>query len=56
MGLTEQLQALYQVDSQVRGLRTRVENSQRYLDVQNRHLGELSTQLEEAELRLRNSA
>ena len=55
MGLTEQLQALYLVDSQVRGLRTRVENSQRYLDVQSRHLGELSTQLEEPELRLRQS-
>ena len=55
MGLIDQLQTLYRVDSQVRGLRTRVENSQRYLKVQVRQLGELTTQYGEAELRLRQS-
>ena len=55
MGLIDQLQTLYRVDSQVRGLRTRVENSQRYLNAQVRQLGELTTQYGEAELRLRQS-
>ena len=55
MGLTDQLQTLYRVDSQVRGLRTRVENSQRYLNVQTRQLAELTTEHQEAELRLRQS-
>ena len=55
MGLTDQLQTLYRVDSQVRGLRTRVENSQRYLNAQTRQLGELTTEHQEAELRLRQS-
>ena len=55
MGLSDQLQALYQVDSQVRGLRTRVDNSKRYLAMQNRQLEELTVQLEESGLRLRQS-
>ena len=55
MGLTDQLQTLYRVDSQVRGLRTRVDNSQRYLNAQVRQLEELTIQHGEAELRLRQS-
>ena len=55
MGLTDQLQTLYRVASQVRGLRTRVENSERYLKVLVRQLAELTAELQEAELRLRQS-
>ncbi len=54
MGLTDQLLTLYRVDSQVRGLRTRVENAQRYLNVQNRQLEQLTTEHSEMELKVRH--
>ena len=53
MGLTDQLLTLYRVDSQVRGLRTRVENAQRYLNVQIRQLEQLTTEHSEMELKVR---
>ena len=54
MGLTDQLQTLFQVDRQVRGLRTRVENAQRYLNVQVRQLEQLTTEHSEMELKVRH--
>ena len=54
MGLTEQLLTLFRVDSQVRGLRTRVENAQRYLNVQIRQLEQLTTEYSEMELKVRH--
>ena len=54
MGLTDQLLTLYRVDSQVRGLRTRVENAQRYLNVQIRQLEQLTTEHSEMELKVRH--
>lgn len=53
MGLTDQLLTLYRVDSQVRGLRTRVENAQRYLNVQVRQLEQLTTEHSEMALKVR---
>ena len=53
MGLTDQLQTLFRVDSQVRGLRTRVENAQRYLNVQVRQLEQLTTEHSEMALKVR---
>lgn len=54
MGLTEQLLTLFRVDSQVRGLRTRVENAQLYLNVQIRQLEQLTTEYSEMELKVRH--
>jgi len=54
MGLTEQLLTLYRVDSQVRGLRTRVDNAQRYLTVQVRQLEQLNAEHSEMELKVRH--
>lgn len=53
MGLIDQLLTLYQVDSQVRGLRTRVENAERYLRVQDRQLEQLTKEQAESQLHIR---
>lgn len=53
MGLIDQLLTLYRVDSQVRGLRTRVENAERYLRVQQRQLDQILADQAEAELQIR---
>ena len=53
MGLIDQLLTLYRVDSQVRGLRTRVDNAERYLRVQDRQLDQIKTDQAESELHIR---
>lgn len=53
MGLIDQLLALHQVDSQVRGLRTRVDSAERYLKVQERTLVVVTTEQSEVQLRSR---
>lgn len=53
MGLIDQLLTLYRVDSQVRGLRTRVENAERYLTVQDRQLVQVQGELAESQLHIR---
>jgi len=53
MGLIDQLLTLYRVDSQVRGLRTRVENAERYLAVQDRLLAQIRGEQAESQLHIR---
>ncbi|MCH2144707.1 MAG: hypothetical protein MK082_06115 [Phycisphaerales bacterium] len=53
MGLIDQLLTLYRVDSQVRGLRTRVDNAERYLKVQDRQLEQIRNEQAEAQLHIR---
>jgi hypothetical protein len=53
MTLTGSLLALHHVDSQTRGLRSRLESAERALAVQVRHLEELQQQREELESRQR---
>ena len=53
MTLLSNLITLFQIDSQVRGLRSRLESAQRYLDTQIRLLSELREQREESEARRR---
>ena len=53
MGLSEQLITLYRVDSQVRGLRSRVENAERYLNAQDRQLQQLQAECAEVELQIK---
>jgi predicted nucleic acid-binding Zn-ribbon protein len=53
MGLIDQLLTLYRVDSQVRGLRTRVDNAETYLRVQDRQLVQIKSDQEESELHIR---
>ena len=54
MSLTEDLISLFHIDSNVRGLRRRLDSAQRYLDAQDRLLAELSQQHEECEVRRRH--
>jgi hypothetical protein len=54
MPLTDSLLVLYQVDSQVRGLRSRLESAERYLAVQNRMLQQINDQHEELQTRKRH--
>ncbi len=54
MSLTEDLISLFHIDSNVRGLRGRLESAQRYLDAQDRLLADLSQQHEECEVRRRH--
>ena len=53
MTLLSNLISLFQIDSQVRGLRSRLESAQVYLDTQERLLAELREQREESEARRR---
>ena len=54
MSLTEDLINLFHIDSNVRGLRQRLDSAQRYLDNQDRLLSELHQQQEESEVRRRH--
>ncbi len=54
MSLTEDLISLFHIDSNVRGLRRRLESAQRYLDAQDRLLADLFQQHEECEVRRRH--
>ncbi|MCH2162550.1 MAG: hypothetical protein MK085_11850 [Phycisphaerales bacterium] len=53
MTLTEDLLALYRVDSQLRGLRTRVENATRTLKIREQQLADLSLRREELQTNIR---
>ncbi len=53
MSLTENLLALFRVDSQARGLRGRLESAERYLAAQTRQVEDLERQREEMEARRR---
>lgn len=55
MNLMENMLNLFLVDAQVRGLRSRVEAAQRYLDAQQRQFDDLSTQLLELESRQKHT-
>ncbi len=55
MSLTDDLIALYRVDSQWRGLRSRVDSAQDVLRIRERKLGEVRSLHEEAESRRRQS-
>lgn len=54
MSLTDDLISLFHIDANVRGLRSRLESAQRYLDAQNRMLADLNQQREECEVRQRH--
>ena len=54
MSLTEDLISLFHIDANVRGLRSRLETAQRYLNAQDRLLAELGQQQEECEVRRRH--
>ncbi len=54
MSLTKDLISLFHIDSNVRGLRGRLESAQRYLDAQDRLLADLNQQHEECEVRRRH--
>jgi predicted nucleic acid-binding Zn-ribbon protein len=54
MNLMENLTKLFQVDKQVRGLRSRLESAQRYRDAQQRHLDEIDLRGEELQTRTRH--
>ena len=54
MSLTEDLISLFHIDSNVRGLRRRLDSAQRYLDAQERLLADLNQQHEECEVRRRH--
>jgi len=51
MPLIEELHKLYQIDSQLRALRSRVDSAQRYLDIQTRELEALTARKAELEQR-----
>ena len=53
MGLIDQLLTLFRVDSQVRGLRTRVDNAERYLRFQDRQLEQIRKEQAESQLQIR---
>lgn len=53
MTLTEDLMSLYRVDSQLRGLRTRVENASDLVGIRTRKLTKLTAEHEECAARLR---
>jgi chromosome segregation ATPase len=55
MSLIQSLLNLHKVEVQVRGLRSRLDNAQRYLATQDRALRELSQSLEELQSRKRQT-
>lgn len=54
MSLIERLLNLYRVDSQVRGLRKRLDSAQRYLDTQTKMQAQVNEQLDELQTRNRH--